>query len=55
MGIKPTQATANSKLQGAYMISVFPGDIKQPEPPRSLRSPLRVLKAAGRLPALFQL
>lgn len=29
MGINPTQATANSKLQGAYMISVFPGDIKQ--------------------------
>lgn len=25
MGINPAQATANSKLQGAYMISVSPG------------------------------
>lgn len=29
MGINPTRATPNSKLQGAYMISAFPGDIKQ--------------------------
>lgn len=29
MGISPTQATPNSKLQGAYMTLQLPGDIKQ--------------------------